>query len=342
MQTNPPNPERILQTGTGFWASKTLLAAIRFELFTVLAKGPLSGQEIRERLHLHPRSLYDFLDVLTALGFLQREGLLQNAVYSNTADTGFFLDKNKPSYIGGILEMVNNRLYEFWGRLEEGLQTGLPQNEIRSGSPNVFEGLYKDPVKLEEFVKAMGNFQAGNFMAFAAQFDFSPYKTLTDTGGAGGLLSAQVALHQPHMQCISFDLPPVEPIARATVRQLGVEDRVKCISGDFFRDELPKADIVVMGNILHDWNEEQKLQLFRKAYDALPPGGAFVAIENVIDNDRNKNAFGLLMSLNMLIETSGGFDYTQADFERWATQTGFTSTAIIPLTGPTSAAIAYK
>jgi 16S rRNA G1207 methylase RsmC len=158
----------------------------------------------------------------------------------------------------------------------------------------------------------------------------------------GGVLSIYVALHNKHMQCISYDLPAVESIARANVDHFGVADRVICMSGDFFKNDLPEADVVVMGNILHDWDEEQKLNLFKKAYEALPPGGAFVAIENVIDNDRIKNVLGLLMSLNMLIETSGGFDYTGADFERWAKQTGFVSTSIIPLAGPTSAAIAYK
>ena len=338
----PPTPANIMQTGLGFWNSKTLLAAIRFELFTLLSKGPLSAEEIRKQLKLHPRSLFDFLDALTALGFLQRDGILQSAIYSNTSDTDMFLDKSKPSYIGGMLEMCNNRLYQFWGNLEEGLQTGEPQNEIRTGDSNMFEVLYKDPARLEEFIKAMGSFQVGNFMDFAKKFNFSKYKTLVDAGGAGGFLSIYVALNNQHMQCISYDLPAVESIAQANVDHFGVVDRVKCISGDFFKNDLPKADVVVMGNILHDWNEEQKLNLFKKAYEALPVGGAFVAIENVIDSDRRKNALGLLMSLNMLIETPGGFDYTGSDFERWAKQTGFDTTNIISLTGPTSAAIAYK
>lgn len=336
------SPAHIMQTGLAFWNSKVLLAAIRFELFTLLAKGSLNAEEIREQLKLHPRSLFDFLDALTALGFLQREGILDKAKYSNAPDTDIFLDKNKPSYVGGMLEMCNNRLYRFWGNLEEGLLTGEPQNEVKEGDPNLFEALYKDPERLAEFIRAMGSFQVGNFMEFAKKFDFRKYKTLTDAGGAGGFLSIYVAMNNPHMQCVSYDLPTVEPIAKKNVNHFGLADRVNCISGDFFTDNLPKADIVVMGNILHDWNEEQKLSLFRRAYEALPAGGAFVAIENVIDNDRRQNVLGLLMSLNMLIETPGGFDYTVADFEKWAKQTGFTSTEIVPLAGPTSAAIAYK
>ena len=202
-----------MQIGTGFWASKTLLAALKFKLFTELAKGALTGQEIKTKLGLHERSLYDFLDALTALGFLQREGIKETSRYSNTPETDFFLDKNKPSYIGGILEMLNNRLYRFWGDLEDGLVSGNPQNEIKnSDQENPFDELYSDPQRLAEFMQAMAGIQMGAFMQFALKFDFLKYKTLCDAGGATGILCAQVALNQPHMRCISFDLPAVEPV----------------------------------------------------------------------------------------------------------------------------------
>ncbi len=337
------NPEHILQIGMGFWASKTLLAAIKFRLFTTLATGGLPASQIKSKLGLHERSLYDFLDALVALGYLQREGLYEKGVYSNTPETDFFLDKNKPSYLGGILEMCNNRLYRFWGDLEEGLITGKPQNELKhSNSHNQFEDLYSNPETLSEFMQAMAGIQMGAFMSFAKKFNFSNYKTLCDAGGAMGMLCIQVALNQPHMRCISFDLTAVEPVAKATVEKFKLSDRIEIKAGDFFKDALPKADVVVMGNILHDWNEEEKLRLFKQAYDALPAGGAFVCIEAVIDDERKKNAFGLLMSLNMLIETRGGKDYTFSEFTKWSTQTGFRKTELIPLAGPTSAAIAYK
>ena len=340
-----PSPEMILKIGMGFWGSKVMLAAVNFELFTLLAKnGKMPAARIKSQLKLEctDRHFFDFLDTLTAFGFLNRDGLLETAVYSNGKDTDVFLDKNKPSYIGGILEMANNRLYQFWGDLETGLKTGQPQNEIKSGAEHPFAELYKSPEKLHEFVNAMGGIQVGNFMAFAQTFDFSKYKTLVDVGGSGAILSIMVAKNQAHMSCTSFDLPPVEPIAKSNIAHAQQAGRVATAAGDFFSDTLPKADIVVMGNILHDWDEEKKVLLMKKAYDALPAGGAFVAIENVIDENRNRNVFGLLMSLNMLIETGKGFDYTFADFNRWAKQVGFSNTAIMPLAGPASAVIAYK
>jgi precorrin-6B methylase 2 len=342
---NQPSPATIMQIGSGFWTSKLLLAAVRFQLFTKLAeKGKMSAQQIKAMLNLKCTDihLYDFLDALTGLAFLHREGLLESAMYANSIHTDAFLDINKPAYIGGMLDMLNNRLYQFWGNLEDGLLTGLPQNEIKAGNDNLFDELYKSPERLLEFINAMGSIQNGNFNAFAQQFDFSKYKTLTDVGGCGGALSVMVAKYQPHMKCTSFDLPAVEPIAKTKIQDTPFSDRVTTASGDFFVDPFPKADVVVMGNILHDWDEPKKMILLKKAYDALPEGGAFVAIENVIDDEREKNVFGMMMSLNMLIETGTGFDYTFASFNKWTKSVGFKSTSILPLAGPASAAIAYK
>ena len=342
-QTNQPSPAFIMQIGSGFWASKILLTAVNFHLFTHLAKGAMSAQQIKSLFNFKctDRNLYDFLDTLTGFGFLNREGLLENAKYSNSIDTDTFLDTNKPSYIGGMLEMMNNRLYGFWGNLDEGLLTGLVQNEAKSGEP-LFVEVYKSPEKLREFVNAMTGIQIVNFMALSQAFDFSKYKTLADVGGSAGMLSLMVAKHQPHMTCTTLDLPAVEPIANETIQKLQLSGRVKAANCDFFNEPIPNADVVTMGNILHDWNEENKLMLMKKAFDALPKGGAFIAIENIIDDDRKKNVFGMMMSLNMLIETGDGFDYTFNDFEKWAKQVGFSSTSLMPLTGPSSAAIAYK
>lgn len=342
METHP-TPESIMQIGSGFWASKILLAAVRFDLFTLMAeKKFMTGKDVKVVLDLNcsDRHVYDFLDALAGFGFLQREGMMDTARYSNTLDTDTFLDRSKPSYLGGILHMMNDRLYGFWAHLEEGLRTGHPQNEAKDGQ-NLFAELYSDPERLKVFVNGMSGVQMGAFMAFAQKFDFSQYNTLTDAGGSAGLLSLMVAKHHVHMTCTSFDLPPMEPIAQETIHNFKLNDRVHTKSGDFFADAIPPADIVVMGNILHDWDEENKLKLIQKAFEALPKGGAFVVIENIIDDERRQNVFGLMMSLNMLIETGTGFDYTFADFTGWAKGAGFAKTSLLPLAGPTSAAIAY-
>jgi hypothetical protein len=336
------DPSHIMQVGVGFWASKTLLSAVELELFTQLGTAAMTGEQIRERLGLHPRATFDFLDTLVALEFLERDGSGAEARYRNTTQTAAFLNKHSPTYIGGILEMCNARLYGFWGDLTEALQTGKPQNEVKHTGAPMFEELYRDEERLEQFMQAMRGIQMGNFHALAEKFDFSRYETLCDVGGATGQLSIVLVTRHPHLRCTSFDLPVVEPIAKRTIEAAGLSDRVSTAAGDFFADPLPCADVICMGNILHDWDLDGKLHLIRSAYQSLSDGGALIAIENVIDDDRRQNAFGLMMSLNMLIEFGDAFDYTGADFGGWCREIGFRETEIVPLTGPSSAAIAYK
>lgn len=335
-------PTRIMEVGMGFWPAKTLLSAVELGLFTCLDHRAMTGTELQQALGLHGRANPDFFDTLVALRFLERDGDGTEARYRNTAETALFLDRKSPQFIGGFLEMANARLYPFWGSLTEALQTGQPQNEMKHGQPDLFGELYSKPERLEQFMDAMAGISAGNFKAFAAAFDFSRYTTLCDIGGANGLLSTLVARAHPHMRCISADLPAVTAIAANKIAALGLSDRVSAQPLDFFADPLPRADVITMGMILHDWNLEKKLQLIQKAYDALPAGGAFVAIENLIDDARRDNAFGLMMSLNMLVEFGEAFDFTGADFTRWCTKAGFRTTEILHLAGPASAAIAYK
>lgn len=341
MSSNHVDPSKIMQIGSGFFATKTLLSAVELGLFTTLAREAKTGQALQAELGLHPRASADFLDALVALGFLERDGKSLSGVYKNAADTDLFLDRNKPQYIGGILEMMNHRLYGFWGNLTEALKTGKPQNEVKNGG-DMFGTLYADEARLEGFLRAMSGIQMGPFMALSQAFDFSKYKTVCDVGGAGGALSMVLARQHQHLTLTSFDLTPVAPIAKRNVSAAGLSDRITIASGDFFKDALPRADVITLGNILHDWDAEQKQQLLGAVHAALPEGGVLIAIENVIDDERRKNAFGLLMSLNMLIETYGGFDYTGADFAGWAKSAGFRDTRVLPLVGPTSAVIAYK
>jgi hypothetical protein len=336
--SEPLNPGKIMQTGLAFWSSKTLLSAIEIGLFTELARGPESLEGLRGRLGLHPRSARDFFDTLVALGFLQRTG----DRYANTPETDLFLDRNKPSYMGGILEMANHRLYPFWGHLTQGLRTGQPQNEIRTGGPGLFETLYADPARLKQFLTAMtGLSQAAN-ITIAQTFPWKEHRTFADVGTAQGDLAAQIARAHPHLTGVGFDLPEVGPIFEEYVAAAGVEDRVKFVAGSFFDQPLPRADVVLMGHILHDWDLPTKKMLIKKAFEAVPKGGALVVYEAIIDDERSKNAFGLMMSLNMLIETPGGFDYTGADCSGWMREAGFSSTRVQALVGPDSMVIGTK
>jgi O-methyltransferase domain/Dimerisation domain len=331
-------PDAIMQLGFGFWGSKALLSAVELGVFSELAGSDgLDGEALRERLGMHRRSATDFFDALVALGMLECE----DGRYANTPATELFLDRAKPSYIGGILEMANARLYRFWGSLTEGLRTGAPQNEAKDGQ-NFFEALYADPARLAQFAQAMSAVSVGAAQAIAAKFPWRDHGTVIDIGCAEGALPAQIALAHEHITGGGFDLPPLEPIFNAYVARLGLGERLSFSAGDFFADPLPAADVFVMGHILHDWDLNEKRLLLHKAYDALPDGGALIVYEAIIDDERRDNAFGLLMSLNMLIETPGGFDYTGADCRAWMQETGFRESYVEHLAGPDSMVVGIK
>ncbi|UPJ47536.1 methyltransferase [Bradyrhizobium sp. 200] len=331
-------PEHIMQVGMGFWASKTLLSAVELGVFSTLADAPADLPTLQKKLALHRRSARDFLDALVALKLLERK----NGIYSNTADTDLFLDRAKPSYIGGILEMANARLYRFWGSLTEALRTGELQNESKGGGEDMFAALYADPDQLRGFLSAMSGISAAAAHAIAGNFPWRDYKTFMDLGSAQGMVPATLARAHPHLTGIGFDLPPVKPVFEDFIAHHGLEDRVRFRAGNFFEDPLPKVDVVVMGHILHDWDLAQKKVLLGKAFDAVPKGGAVVVYDAIIDDDRRENAFGLLMSLNMLIETAGGFDYTGKDCQAWMREAGFSKTRVEPLVGPDSMVIGLK
>ena len=332
------NPANIMQLGLGFMASKTLLSAIELGVFTKLSDGPGNAEQLTSDLGLHQRSARDFFDALVSLGMLERE----NDLYRNTPETEQFLVRGKPGYLGGMLEMANERLYPFWGSLTEGLRTGLPQNEVKTGGAGLFEALYSDPERLRLFLGAMTGLSMGAARSIAAKFPWSDYQTVLDVGGAQGGLLVQVALAHPHLRGRNFDLPVVQPIFEQYVADNNLSDRLAFYPGNFFEDPLPESDVIVMGHILHDWDMDQKRVLLKKAYDALPAGGSLLVFEALIDDERRNNPFGLLMSLNMLIETPGGFDYTGRDASEWMRETGFSSTRVEHLAGPDSMVVGVK
>jgi precorrin-6B methylase 2 len=337
-QSEGVTPDAIMELGFAFWGSKTLLSAIELGVFSELAAaGSLDGEALRERLDLHSRSATDFFDALVALGMLERE----DGRYANTPSTELFLDRAKPSYVGGMLEMANARLYGFWGSLTEGLRTGAPQNEAKSGG-DFFAALYADPERLAQFARAMSSLSVGAGQAIAAKFPWQDHGSVIDIGCAEGAVPVQIALAHEHVTGGGFDLPALEPIFDSYVSGFGLGDRLSFTAGDFFADPLPNADVFVMGHILHDWGGDEKQLLLKRAYDALPDGGALIVYEAIIDDERRRNAFGLLMSLNMLIETPGGFDYTGADCCSWMRETGFRESYVEHLGGPDSMVVGIK
>jgi len=333
----PITPQRILDLGLQFQQSKVLLSAVELGLFSELANGPLTAAELADRVGLHPRGVLDFLDTLVALGLLDRS----DSLYTNTFEAATFLDQARPTYLGGILEMANTRLYPFWGHLTEALTSGRPQNETRDNN-DFFAALYQDTDRLREFLAAMDS--SANFIGaeLAQVFDWASYLSFIDIGGARGGVSARIARSHPHLRAACLDLPAVQPIFDDHMSTLGMTGKVDFHPVDFLADPLPATDVFILGHVLHDWDSSQNQTLIQKAFDALRPGGAILIYDAMIDDERRQNLFGLVMSLNMLVETTGGSEYTAADCKAWLRSAGFEDATSRSLIGPDTLVIGRK
>jgi hypothetical protein len=327
----------LLALGLSFWNAKALLTAVELHVFAELANGPRTSAELSELLHLHGRGVGDLLDALVALGILTRN----DGRYANGAAAAEHLVPGLPGYMGGAFELANSRLYPTWGSLGKALRTGLPQNEAQVDD-DYYDNLTRHEERLRVFLRAMSGLSMASSRAIADKFPWSEYGTFVDVGGAQGELSVGLARRHPHLRGVTFDLPPVRPFFEEYVSAAGFSERLSYVGGDFFSEDLPSGEVIVMGHVLHNWNLEQKKLLIAKAYSALPAGGVLVVYEALIDDDRSANAFGLLMSLNMLLVTTGGFVFTGQECMAWMRDAGFVETRVEHLQGPDSMVIGLK
>jgi hypothetical protein len=337
MQEMSPKPDRILQLGYAFRASKALLSAVELDVFTALAEGPLELDCLRKKLRIAERGARDFFDALVALAMLERD---QAGRYRNAPETDRYLDARKQTYIGGDLVHLNARMYPSWNLLTLALRTGRPQGN--ASAADYFPTLYADQSALETFAKGMTGGSLLAAKAIAETFPWSQHKTMIDIGTAQGCLPVVIAQAHPHITGGGFDLPQVRSVFETYVSDHGLADRLQFNPGNFLSDPLPNADVLVMGRVLHNWDLATKKMLLGKAYDALPPDGVLLVYERLIDDDRRTNSAALLASLHMLIMTGGGFDFTSIDCIGWMREAGFRDARTQPLVSGQSMIIAFK
>jgi hypothetical protein len=330
------SPDHIFDIGFAFWKSKALLSAVELGVFTVLGEGALDSEALIERIGVHQRGGRDFLDALVALNLLDRDAAGR---YTNRPDCDLYLDARKPTYIGGQLERLNERLYESWGHLTETLRTGRGPSALANGG---YRALYADNAAFESFLRAMTGSSLIPAKALAERFPWHRHATVMDVGTAQGCVPVELARAHAHLRGGGFDLPQVEPAFRDYVRRNGLSDRLAFYPGDFLRDDLPRADVLIMGRILHNWDLATKQLLLCKAAQALPRGGALIAYDNIIDDERRHRAHSLLASLNMLIDTPAGFEFTEHECASWMREAGFRDIRIERLDPINTAAIGFK
>lgn len=315
---------QVIQMGSAYTRAKLVQSAVEIGLFGLLAKAPATTPEICAELDIHPRIAPDFLDALAAIGLLRHEG----DRYVNSTGAQRFLVPGEPDYVGGFLELATV-LYDAWSGLTATLRRGGPPPEYRP------EDLYGDEPKNPEFfakyVEGMDSANKNVAPELARRIDWSGVRTFADIGGCRGNVSAALVRAHPHLTGTVYDVKPTEPYFHEHMARLGTADKVRFQAGDFFREELPSADVLIFGHVLHDWSPEHRRMLLGKAADALAGGGTVVVYDRMIDDERT-NLPNLLLSLNMIIGTPGGSEYTVGECHTWLAEAGFRvrSTEVLP------------
>jgi hypothetical protein len=306
-----------MDTAYCFWRSKVLFAAVELDVFTILSSGALSLADLMSRTAIHNRGAHDFFDSLVAVGLLERG---PHDEYFNAPESDLYLVRDKRTYIGDLLKHLDARHYKNWDLLTRALRTGEPQSNLGMGS---YRRFYADDRAQEMFLSGM---TAGSLLAaqaLARVFPWHRYRTVIDIGTAQGCVPVEIARVQQHISGGGFDLPALEPTFTTYVDGQLLADRLTFYPGDFLSERLPQADVLVMGRILHNWEASVRTMLLDKAYQAICPGGALIVYDPMIDDARYSRAHSLLSSLNMLIETPAGSEYTIADCKVWMLRAGF-------------------
>lgn len=329
------SPEALVRLGTAFCDAKILLSALELDVFSTLAVKPLSGDELSAAIGLHPRGAQDFVAALVTLGLLEVEG----DTYRNAPATERFLDRAKPGYAGGFLERANNMLYPAWTNLTDALRTGEAQVSSKDG--DIVAQMGDDPEHLRQFLAMMDALNSQVAPKLARAFDWAERTDFVDVGGARGNLSALLIAEHPHLRGHVFDLPHCAPEFDAHMVKLGTGDRIGFTGGNFFEDSLPKGQVLVMGHVLHNWDTEQRIGLIAKAYEAVEPGGALLVYDRMVD-EQPKDLVNLLISLDMLLVTHGGAEYSATDCAAWMKSAGFSRTETKVLSATDTVVIGHK
>jgi predicted O-methyltransferase YrrM len=320
----------LMELATSFWGFKTLAAATELELFTKLSgtKGTTSAG-LAKTLAIAERPAEMLLTGCAALGLLKKRG----PRYVNSPMAERFLVRGAPQYFGGFIEMLDKRLYAGWGKLTEALRSNAPTTWDPGQHKSLFDGV--DPVMLEHFWQAMHSISSSTGDVLARTLDWKRFRRVLDVGGGSGALDIELCRRHRHLRATVYDLPFVVETAAANIERAGLTQRVSTIGGDFFADAAYPTghDAILLSLIMHDWSEADDRRILQKCYAALPSGGAVMICELLVNEAKSGPAPAALMSLNMLIETTGGRNYTAGEYGAWLRDIGFRRIRTVRLAG---------
>jgi SAM-dependent methyltransferase len=325
----------LLLTGWSFVRGHALMSALDLGLFEELGKAPGTAEELTQRLGLHGRATRDFLDMLAALGILERDG----GVYRNSPAAEQYLIPDRAGYVGGFLAMTTQFMGVGWQGMTRMLRTGEPHGHDTGSVP--FEGVFRDPGRLRLFLSAMDSLTAAIGPALARRYDWSRHGSFVDVGGARGNLAGTLLLAHPHLTGGVFDRPVMEPFFTELAQERGVLDRLTFHGGDFDVDDIPGADVVVFGNVLHDLPVASRRALIAQAARRVPPGGAVLVYDPMLDDERQV-VDNLVLSLIMSVQSPGGNEYTPAECRGWMEDAGLRVDGVFALPAHATAVVGRR
>lgn len=314
-----PDSAPIFDLIEAFRRSKTMFTAVDLGIFDLLSDAPSTAGAVAQAVGTDPDATVRLLDACAALGLLRkREGLYENQPVAAT-----YLCAASPHTLRGYIRYSDEALYPMWGRLADAIREGTPRwsQAFGLGGP-IFSAFFRTEAAMRDFLLGMHGFGMLTSPAIASAFDLSPFRTLADLGGATGHLAIAACERYPALHGVVFDLAPVTALAREQVAKSAARDRIDVVAGDFFTDEFPAADLFAVGRILHDWSDEKIARLLRRIYDALPPDGALLIAERLLNPDGVGPIGGNMQSLNMLVVTEGK-ERTFAEYESICRAAGF-------------------
>jgi acetylserotonin O-methyltransferase len=333
-----PDPGIVIDLLMAFRWSKAMFAAVSLGVFDALATGPKSLQLLTEELRANSESLERLLDACVGLQLLDRDG--QN--YRNTPAASTYLCKNSPDRLTGYVNYSNDVMWKLWGNLEDAVREGSHRWKQTFGWDGpIFSHFFRTEEARREFLLGMHGFGLISSPQVVAAFDLSQYRWLVDLGGATGHLAIAACQRYHQLQAVVFDLADAGPLAQEIVKASPVSNRIKIVAGDFFVDPLPEGDLFALGRILHDWTEQKIVRLLDRIYQRLPPGGAVLIVEKLLDEDRSGPRLAQMQDLNMLTCTEGK-ERTLSEYEALLKQVGFTKVIGRRTESPLDAILATK
>ena len=314
-----PEAAPVLQLIEDFRRSKAMFTAVSLGVFDALEGAPATACELADRLSVQVDPLERLLDTCVGLKLLQR----LDATYKNEPVASAYLCRTSPRSLSGYILYSNDVLFRLWAHLDDAIREGTPRWTQAFGTDgSIFDHFFRTAEAKQTFLHGMHGLGVLSSPAVVAAFSLAGFRRMVDLGGGTGHLAIAACEKWPELHAIVFDLPQVIETASKHAAQSSAADRVSVLAGDFFRDELPDADLFAMGRILHDWPEEKIRILLAKIYRRLPAGGGILLAEKLLHEDKTGPISAQLQSLNMLVCTEGK-ERSLSEYHRLLADAGF-------------------